>query len=510
MNKSESNINQNSINKARVYLNPKNYTLPLRQKIMEYVILFIVSTTHLLLFSLWTSPFYKYWYGCDASFFTLVGRGIIEGKVPYKDFFDLKGPYFFFIEAIGQFFAKARLGAFIVQIPFAFASLVLVYEICLLFINKKKTCFVMIVYLWGYITTLWGGNTSEEFALPFSLLCLYIILKYVYKNNLKFNQLPLSVPLLLGIVFGFDVFSKISLAAPVLGILASVVFYDLFTKHFKDFAVFIIYVILGIAISILPLLLYFGSHNALQDMIHCMFSLGFSRSLDYYEAFNITWELKLSGCIFAFIFACLHFKVIQRELSIILMAMSAATYLLLHLGTPYYYYFTTVYPCMILALALFIMVYNPLIIFENIKQAICVICLLIYAFYYVPSGLSTVRTVLYDQKNDASDYHNACNEMAALIPENERTSVMSFMIDMQWFEATQIMPCNKYVVNLPFFIELDPPILDDLSNMFINNPPKWLVIGPDFDANLPAVAEMVDSQYECIFENQSGRLFIHN
>ena len=30
---------------------------------MEYTGLFIVSLTHLLLFSLWTSPFYRLWYG---------------------------------------------------------------------------------------------------------------------------------------------------------------------------------------------------------------------------------------------------------------------------------------------------------------------------------------------------------------------------------------------------------------------------------------------------------------
>ena len=96
--------------------------------------------------------------------------------------------------------------------------------------------------------------------------------------------------------------------------------------------------------------------------------------------------------------------------------------------------------------------------------------------------------------------------MAALIPESERDSVMSFMIDMQWFEATQITPCNRYVVNLPFFIALDPPALDELLDLFVYNPPKWLVIGPDFDANLPEIYEVVETRYDCIFENQSGKL----
>ena len=509
MTNTDINNNSQSNKKVSVSLNPRNFTLPVRQKIIEYIILFIVSTTHLFLFSLWTSPFYKFWYGCDASFFTLVGRGITEGKVPYRDFFDLKGPYFFFVEALGQYMAKARLGAFLIQIPFAFASLVLIYEISLIFISKRKTIFVLLIYLWGFITTLWGGNTLEEFALPLSLACIYMLIRSVYIKKMSFNELPIWQSFFFGLVLGINLFSKISVAAPVLGIIASVIFYDLFSKKFKELLTFLLYIFFGLAISLLPLLLYFGSYGALKDMFHCVFVLGFSRSVDYYESFNITWELKLAGCVFAFFFAVLHRDRIQKELGIVLMAISAATYLLLHLGTPYYYYFTTVYPCLILALILFLKIYDPLIIFENWRQGLCIMLLLLWAFYYVPSGLDTVRTLLYDQNNDASDYHEACNEMAAFIPESERSSVMSFMIDMQWFEATQITPCNKYVVNLPFFIELDPPALDEIIDMFINNPPKWLVIGYDFDSNLPEIADIVYAQYDCIFENQSGQLYIH-
>lgn len=501
-------MNKSDLQNIKVYLNPRNMTLPVRQKIAEYFLLFVVSFTHLLLFSLWTSPLYKYWYGCDASFFTLVGRGITEGKIPYRDFFDLKGPYFFFVEALGQLFAKARLGAFIIQVPFAFASIILIYEISLMFISKKKTIFVITVYLWSFITTLWGGNTLEEFALPLSLLCLYLTLRMLYCKKVAASDIPVYIPLLLGLTTGIDLFSKISVAAPVLGIIATIIFFDLIDRNYSALAVFFLYLLAGIALSILPLLIYFGANSSLSDMFFCVFKLGFSRSTDYYEAFNITWELKLSGCVFAFVFAIIHKKKINREIGTMIMAMSAATYLLLHLGTPYYYYFTTVFPCLLLALIMFLKVYDPIIINESIKQTICICLLAIYAFYYVPSGLGTVRTVMYEQNTSYEDYHNACNEMAQLIPECDRNSVMSFMTDMQWFEATQITPCNKYVVNLPFFIALHPEALNEIIDMFDNAPPKWLVIGNDFEANLPDIASNVDMMYECVFENQSGALYL--
>ncbi len=490
-------------------IDPNMSSLPVKQRIMEYVGLFIVSTTHLLLFSFWTSPLYRLWYGCDASFFTLVGRGILEGKVPYRDFFDLKGPYFFFIEALGQLMAHDRLGAFLIQIPFAYASLVLIYEISLLFVSKKKAVFVMIVYLWGNITTLWGGNTLEEFALPLSLACLYLVLRHIVKEHLTFAEFPISTITITGAVLGFDILSKISVGAPVLGIIAAILFSDICEKDFRRLILHIVYTVLGASFAALPVIIYFGMNSALSDMLFCVFKLGFSRGTNYYESFNITWELKLFGCVFAFLFAVLHRRQVNREISIMLMAMSAATWLLLHLGTPFYYYFTTVYPVLVLALLLFLKLYDPIILFENPRMAVCLAAFFVYLCYYVPTGLDSVRTVLYDRSYEsAADWQKNATDIGALIPECDRGSVFSFMIDMQMFEANNITPCCRYVVNLPFFIELYPQAQADILEMFRTSPPKWLIIGENFRENLPDIYDAVMVRYECIYENPAGHLFL--
>ncbi len=492
------------------YIDPDIERLPFRQKCIEYIGLFIVSITHLFLFSLWTSPFYDKWYGCDASFFTLVGRGILEGKVPYRDFFDLKGPYFFFIQALGQLMAHDRMGAFLIQIPFAFASLVLIYEICLLFISKKKAIFILIVYLWGNITTLWGGNTLEEFTLPLSLACLYIVLRHIVKQNASLSEIPYSTVTILGICLGIDILSKISVGAPILGIIAGILYDNITSKDIKRLLYNLLYITLGISIAFAPMIIYFGARSSLNDMLYCVFGLGFSRGTDYYESFNLTWELKLSGCVFAFIFAILVRKRIQKELSVILMAMSAATWLLLHLGTPFYYYFTTVYPALVLALILFLKVYDPLILFENPAQGVCIALFFIYLCYYVPSGLDTVRTVLYDRNNSggSQEYYDNATAIGSFIPEQDRNSVFSFMIDMQMYEITDITPCCRYVVNLPFFIDLNPRALADILEMLDNDPPKWLIIGDGFASNLPEIHDAVMEKYDCVYENSTGDLYL--
>ena len=502
---------KNTNSNVEIVLNPALRFQPVKRRILEYSCILVVSIIILLLFSFWTSPLYRYWYGCDSCFFSMVGRGILEGKIMYRDFYDLKGPYFFFLQALSQIIFKARLGSFLMEIPFLAASAILIYEISQLFVSKAKSVFILVIFYFCEITTLWGGNTLEEYALPLSLLCLYLILKDLVAYKRPLAKIPVAHSVIMGACLGIFTLSKISVCAPVLGIVAAIIFILLFSKQFKAVFRFVVYILAGFTLAVAPIILYYSIQGCLSEMLHCVFEIGLSRSLDFGEQFNIKWELKSSGCIFAFVFAATHMKRIGKEISAILMAMSAATYLLLHLGTPFYYYFITMYPCLILALALFLKTYNPLIIFENIKQAVCILLFTIMLFYYVDAAGDSLYTAVYDyQQSHFDEYENDAKALASLIPEFERDSVFSFQIDMTWFECNQITPCCKYVVNLPFFLCLDPPIQDDILNTLKNNPPKWLVIGDDFSENMPEIATYVMGNYECICENSSGKLFLHS
>lgn len=476
------------------------------QAAAEYIVLFLASLIFMLLFSLWTSPYYSDWYGCDASFFTLVGRGITQGKVMYRDFYDLKGPYFFFLQALGQLFFKGRIGIFLLQVIAQFMSSVLIWKISLLFVDKAKAAFIMVVFYICHIATLWGGNTLEEFVLPLSLFCLYIILCDYLENDFT---IPSSHAFILGACLGIIVFSKISVCGTVLGIIAAVSFMLITKKRLSQFMLFIVYTILGFAVAALLPILYFAYYGCLTDMLRCVFVIGFRRSKDFAELFNITWELKCSGAVFAFVFAITHRRRIDSKIGVTLLAMSAATYLLLHLGTPFYYYFTSVYPCLILALALFLKIYNPLFVFEGPRQAACLLLMAVFLIYYVPTSVETVRTAMFDHGSTSySDYVNGSKELASLIPQFQKDSVFSFLIDMQWYEINGLMPDNKYVVNLPFFIALDENALAQLTDYLTDTPPTWLVVGDYFADNLPEIADIVESKYSCIYDNSVGHLYL--
>ena len=197
------------------------------KNITAYIVLFLVSVFFMWAFSLWISPLYKHWYGCDASFFTLVGRGMLEGKVPYRDFYDLKGPYFFFIQALGQLIHRGKEGLFVLEVIALFASLVLIFKTGRLYISYKKTFVVIGLFLWAYISMLWGGNCLEEFMLPLNLLVLYLTLKYYDNPNL--------IAAITGLCFTITAFSKITAGAPIVGLVIGLTILLLSRREFKPF-----------------------------------------------------------------------------------------------------------------------------------------------------------------------------------------------------------------------------------------------------------------------------------
>jgi len=540
---------------------------PDSKQVIHYIGLLVFSTFFMMLFSLWTSPFYKNWYGCDASFFTMAGRGIVNGWVPYEDFFDLKGPYFFFIEALGQFIVKGRSGAFILQVLTLFFALVLIIKTCRLFVSAKKTVFFSCIFLFFHIATLWGGNTLEEFMLPLSLLAIYLVLRDLNKDM----RISAFTAIIVGACFGIIAFSKITVAVPIVGLVLAVFYFGLRMKvNVSQFEIsglsksicnesnnkthnnldglgtleFFIFAFLGFLLSITPIFIYFFSKHALLDMLYSVFIFAFKRSTDFGTPFNITWELKISGCYFALVFAVLQLVPVRKKedsdcineakhkkvkrvpyfksrgfsrkkeliiefLLTAIICISIVTALCLHLGDPFIYYFTSVYPVLMLTFIAMFMIYDPFTLFRTYRLDIPLVMFAITLCYFASCSASTLNTVIHDRDNSYyQSYVDAAKEMASLIPDADRDSVYSFNMDMQWFEINKILPYYSYTINLQFFVALDNKIEQNIIKKLESDPPKWIVVGGDLSSYLPNIYDVVKPRYENVYENQFGALYL--
>lgn len=145
--------------------------------IVYYIVLCIAAIAFLGIFSVYTSPLTKL-QGGDAAFFRLVGQAMTNGMLPYRDFFDMKRPYLFLIEYFSQLIYFGRFGCFIYQCINLFAVLLILDRIHLIAaagLGYIERFILLLPYAWIMAATFEGGNLTEEFSLPFILICLWAL-----------------------------------------------------------------------------------------------------------------------------------------------------------------------------------------------------------------------------------------------------------------------------------------------------------------------------------------------
>ena len=110
---------------------------------------------------------------------------MLRGRLPYVDYFDMKGPYLFFIEALGHWIAGTT-GIFILEVFNLFAALLLI-DSCAKLILGKDVGFLprflcLLPPLFFLCISFQGGNFTEEWSLVPLLLCLKLFIRYINKR----------------------------------------------------------------------------------------------------------------------------------------------------------------------------------------------------------------------------------------------------------------------------------------------------------------------------------------
>lgn len=459
----------------------------------------------ILLASSWTSPFFPGSYGYDASFFSMMGRAVLEGKVPYRDYFDLKGPAFFFLQAVGQLFIRDRGGVVLLQVVAISITGIALYKTCMVYITKLQTVFVFLVFYFVYTTCLWGGNSVEELCMPFQMVCLYLGICYLEKEE---NENIKGIALFFGISFAIMLFSKVTVAAPMVAVSITVFARMMHQKKYKEALQCVIYFVFGAAMVTLPILVYFITNGALKDMIFCVFQFAFKRSTDYYEGFSLKWEKNLIVCYGAFFLFLFKWKQ-QDSIKWLLFHMSIVIFLLLHLGTPFAYYFITTLPLLCLLCIAFLREVNTHKTDKSVKPMLFAeLAILLVLFAYGNDTIQKMKDNLEIAfKETELAYYNDCIEIKDLIPESERDEIYCLESGMIFYEVNQMLPSNKYPVNLPYFMDLHPVIKKEVLHVITEETPKWVISEKFSEFDDDDVKIAVYNRYEMIASNSAEQLY---
>lgn len=492
---------------------PKNNKLSQNALI---ILIGLLSFAFLSFFSYYTSPITTVDNGADAAFFRLVGQGMTKGYLPYRDFFDMKGPFFFFIEYIGQLISYGRMGVFIMQLINLTAVLLVIckiYELSNVKSNLVKLGLLLPILCVASFT-FEGGNLTEEFSLFEILSCLYLGLLYFEKiddeSDFWQKKIYFIGGLWFGICFGLLVMIRITNVAFICAI-ALVIFLQLIIKkRFLQIAVVVGSFVLGLAISMSPALLFYTSKGLFNELIDSMFILGFKYSGEKSFADHVV-EAVLGDRKFQLLLiiipASVPFVLGWRSWKERLVVLTGALFSFFAIvsGNNYLHYYTLVIPLIVIC---------EMSVLESItrstKKKRYLACVLIALMFIsqIPVMFSGIRaTMSHLLKPYKYTMGQSVQDISSRIPEEDSDSVFGYNINPDWYTYADLFPCIKYCGWQEHYISLMPEIYDELEKRFDENPPMWLVM-PYNKGNLPKfLAEKIDDEYQLTYKNERYLLY---
>ena len=258
------------------------------KSIALYAALALLATVFVLVFSISTSPLYSGYYsyggaidGGDSLHFQTDALSWLQGRVPYRDFFDHKGPIVYLVNLLGFLLGGGtRYGIIFFQILALTVTLVFVWKISQL---AKKS------YLWGGISVVITlaflavsynvGNTVQEYNLPFITAALYLMVKYFYQPKLGEHnpKWALVYGIGIGACIMLQITNAILLCVGILTIGIVLLRQKLWQNLWKN----CLYGLLGIAIVCVPFVIYLLWNHALGDFIYCtiFFNLDYAHNI---------------------------------------------------------------------------------------------------------------------------------------------------------------------------------------------------------------------------------------
>ena len=476
-------------------MNFKNTAVRFREREgFVYIFLVLYALILLLWYSFTTSPLYNR-IGFDSAIFKIIGIGILEGKVPYRDLFDHKGPVIFFINALGQLISPGRAGLFLLQTVSLSCAFVLIYKISRLFSSVKKSAAIALL-IGLFMTALGvGGNQVEEWELPWQLLSVYLALKYL----LGFEKNPIHPPvytLIYGICFGIVSFTRLNDGALIAGMMIGFAAFLILKKQQKQLPLNIALFLLGWALTAVPILLYFGLNGALSEFFYGSYTHNFLYAADQYSLKNVLIHIARLAVPFAVLF----YDVIKHRRTERIPVVTGLVFAALTMGMAFFdHYYLTLLP-------LFLMALNIVFSFKKSVFVVLMTVLLFlpfsrfmiwsnggrFASFVDFSAFSAPRLQL---KNENEFFVSVMDDMAEIIPQAERAKIWTFNVGTRiilgFFSQELITtPQNRFF--LPFQLKFNPEAAAEERAAFLSNPPLWILCGfktPELPKTLSAAED---------------------
>ncbi|NGZ77199.1 hypothetical protein [Saccharibacillus alkalitolerans] len=316
----------------------------------------------LLLLCTKSSPLYPLNDWVDANSFFTMGKGMMQGLVPYRDLFEQKGPLLYFIHGLAYLISnRTFLGVYLFETVSFALFLYGIHKIMTLFVGSRYSLIALPLFAAVLLNlpSFSHGDSAEEFTLPLLAFSLYSLLRY-FKQHYP-GPVPYSMLLTNGIMAGLALWIKYSMLGFWFGWMAALFFCMLLNRQVVRSLISCLVFLAGMALSALPWIVYFGVNQAIPQWIDTYILSNFRF---YGEDATLTDKLMLVAYRFrdnlfdspAFALICLaavFFPLSKRWLPPLagrISLIAALAFLVLGVyggGKGYVYYFLIIAPFMV-------------------------------------------------------------------------------------------------------------------------------------------------------------------
>lgn len=471
-----------------------------------------ISVLFVALFSYSTSPLYFH-DGYDSCVFMTMGLAILEGKVPYADLFDHKGPVLYFINAFGLWIGRGKIGVFFLQIIANAISFTFIYKIARLFLDLKFSIIALMGAFIFYGYCIQSGDLCEEWMLCLISPALFIALRNIIscpnERRLLFDSA------FYGFCFTMCFFIRPNDAVIHLGgIMFGAILWMLMGRHYKR----AIHngVVMGVSciICALPIILFFVIHDALPDFWYGLIGYNSKYSGGFRELLNsVIYPKKF----FVFVILLLSTIVVgmRKGKSLLFVLISQILLAWILMGSRFFYHY---WICLI---PLFSILWVVCFYWKKWSVTLlllgCVSCTVMFSckpsiVYSLYQKAEQKITHHYYKLKLAHDFYDESEKIFSHIPEIEQDKIWNYNLswasvpsrDLPYFSVFfhhGVVQCNK----VPLYQQMN--LVDEelrKSDDIKTKSPMWIMLTRDKDLCWlrdnwqKQDYEFIKANYECI------------
>lgn len=481
----------------------------------QWGLLFLLLTGFMMLFSVTTSPIFDNLYGYDSAYYRFIGSAILRGKIPYVDLFENKGPFFYFIQAVGALNGTQNRKISLI-FPMQVLSLCVTIFFCyksgeLLNPTDKRESirFILLVVcaLSSLAATLQGGNITEDWSFPMISCSLFLFTKYAINikeihsvsgtNAVRYSHPP-RYAFIHGICFGMIALIRINNAISICAGLFVIGILLIMHRQWKNILQNILSGFAGILLVALPIFGWYLSKNAMDEMIYAAFIHAFKYSQTTAHSDNVwsTYGKQFIPLITSLLLVMIHALRTKKVcfIDIIVVVIILMNFLFFLKFNSFLHYFAIIFPVFLYSLALYV----------DTKARIEWLLIIFIVVCFIPS----IRESLYWSFLDNT--YPIFPTADKYVPKKERDSMIAIDTTPAVYLIKGMMPVSRFAVWQTSTFDLEPEFKDEFITDLQTKKPKWIVKTCEQTIKYTEIQKIIDDNYSQNFMDTSYCFYRRN